>query len=356
MTPKRTPSGKWRVRVFLGKRDGKPVYGSVTADTKRACMDRAALLRAGGLPEAPKKKATLGELIDHYIESSETLSPTTLAGYRKIRRTMFQELMDLDVEDLTDERLQRAINAEMRRKSRRGHNISAKSIKNAYGLIRAVLGALTDRTPPRVKLPKEEPHFLELPEPDFVINAVRGTDIELPCMLALWLSFSMSEIRGLKYSSIRNGCIYVDQVVVDVDGKPVEKTQAKVASRNRCLALPGPLLDLIRRTTDFSRYERGEIFNDYLWPYSHDKIRHQLDKLCPGITFHKLRHMNASIMLMLGIPEKYAMERGGWSTPHVMKGIYEHTFCNERRRVDARIDEYFMQKYDTNVCNVTANR
>ena len=118
MTPKKTPSGKWRVRVFLGKRDGKPVYGSVTADTKRACMDRAALLRAGGLPEAPKKKATLGELIDRYIESSETLSPTTLAGYRKIRRTMFQELMDLDVEDLTDERLQRAINAEMRRHRR----------------------------------------------------------------------------------------------------------------------------------------------------------------------------------------------------------------------------------------------
>lgn len=349
MTPKKTPSGKWRVRVFLGKRDGKPIYGSVTADTKRACMDRAALLRAGGLPEAPKKKATLGELIDHYIESSETLSPTTLAGYRKIRRTMFQELMDLDVEDLTDERLQRAINAEMRRKSRRGHNISAKSIKNAYGLVRAVLGVYTDRPAPRVKLPKPEPRFLELPEPDFVINAVRGTEIELPVMLALWLSFSWSEVRGLKYSSIRNGCIYVDQVVVDVDGHQVEKPQAKVSSRNRCLALPGPLLDLIRRTTDFARYERGEIFNDYLWPYSHDKLRHQLNKVFPGLTFHQLRHMNASVMLALNVPEKYAMERGGWKTPHVMKGVYEHTFSAERQRVDALIDDYFMQKYDTSI-------
>lgn len=35
------------------------------------------------------------------------------------------------------------------------------------------------------------------------------------------------------------------------------------------------------------------------------------------ITFHDLRHLNASVMLMLGIPDKYAMERGGWSSPNI---------------------------------------
>ena len=345
MTLKKTSAGTWRCQVYLGRRDGKRIIKTVTADTKRACLDAAALLRAQGVPEDAHQKdsETLGACIDRYIESSETLSPTTLAGYRKIRRTMFTELMDLPVSALTNERIQKAINVEMRRKSRRGHNISAKSIRNAYGLVSASVRAFYGRVF-TVKLPEDAPRFLELPEPDFVIAAVRGSDIELPCMLALWLSFSMSEIRGLKYSSIRNGCVYIDQVVVDVDGHPVEKKKAKVASRNRVLALPDYILELIRKTTDFSKYEKGKIFDDYLCPMPEYAVRRRLLKLLPGITFHQLRHLNASVMLKLNIPEKYAMERGGWSTPQTMKNVYQHTFSSERLKVDRLIDEYFEQK------------
>lgn len=53
------------------------------------------------------------------------------------------------------------------------------------------------------------------------------------------------------------------------------------------------------------------------------------------------RHLNASIMLLLGIPDKYAMERGGWSTPNTLKSVYQHTFSEERRQVDAKIDDFF---------------
>ena len=59
------------------------------------------------------------------------------------------------------------------------------------------------------------------------------------------------------------------------------------------------------------------------------------------MSFHDLRHMDASIMVALGIPDKYAMERGGWSSPHVMKSVYQHTFSKEREAVDDKIDEYF---------------
>ena len=59
------------------------------------------------------------------------------------------------------------------------------------------------------------------------------------------------------------------------------------------------------------------------------------------MTFHDLRHLNASIMLMLGIPDKYAMERGGWSTNSTLKAVYQHTFSEERKIVDEKIDSYF---------------
>jgi integrase len=59
------------------------------------------------------------------------------------------------------------------------------------------------------------------------------------------------------------------------------------------------------------------------------------------VTFHDLRHLNASVMLMLGVPDKYAMERGGWSTDHILKSVYQQTFSSERERVDDTIDSYF---------------
>lgn len=74
-------------------------------------------------------------------------------------------------------------------------------------------------------------------------------------------------------------------------------------------------------------------------------ITKHLKKLCAEsgftLTFHQMRHLNASVMLMLGIPDKYAMERGGWSSNGVLKSVYQHTFSEERRHVDERIDGYF---------------
>ena len=351
MTPKKTKSGKWHVTVFLGRKDGKMVRASVTADTKRQCQDRAALLRAQGLPEIKPKREPLGQCIDRYIESSELLSPTRLAGYRKIRRTRFEDVMDVTVEEITNESLQKAINAEARRKSKRGHNISAKSIRNAYGLISASVRAFYGKVY-NIRLPESDPHFLELPEPELVMDAVYGSDIELPCLLALWLSFSMSEVRGFRYSSIRNGKIYVDQVVVDVDGVPTVKKKAKVATRNRCLRLPKYIMELIRKQTAYNDYEAGRIFDDWLCPMPEYTIRRKLLKLYPGITFHQLRHMNASVMLLLRIPEKYASERGGWKTPATMHRVYEHPFDREREAVADIMDDY----YQTIVHNVSAHK
>lgn len=318
----------------------------MTAPTKNDCYFEAAKLKKNGIPKDKLPSKTVGEVVDQYIESCVLLSPTTISGYKHTKANFFKDLMNVQVNALTDMVLQDHINAESKRKTYRGTTVSPKSIRNAWGLISASLRHICHKTF-EVKLPQSDPKFLELPEPDFVINAVQGSDVELPCMLALWLSLSMSEIRGLKYSSIRNGCIYIDQVLVDVEGEPTEKARAKVTTRNRFLALPDVILELIQRDTDFARYEKHEIFDDYLIHLTAHQIRNKFKKLLPNMTFHQLRHMNASVMLQLNIPEKYAMERGGWSTPHTMKRVYQHTFSAERRKVDTAIDDYFSQKYHT---------
>ena len=66
-----------------------------------------------------------------------------------------------------------------------------------------------------------------------------------------------------------------------------------------------------------------------------------------GVTFHDLRHINASVMLKLGIPDKYAMERGGWSTTSTLKRVYQETFREDRLAADEKIDNYFENLFDT---------
>lgn len=45
-------------------------------------------------------------------------------------------------------------------------------------------------------------------------------------------------------------------------------------------------------------------------------------------------------MAILRIPDKYAQERGGWKTDHIMKSTYMQTFSSERTAIDNQIDQY----------------
>lgn len=54
--------------------------------------------------------------------------------------------------------------------------------------------------------------------------------------------------------------------------------------------------------------------------------------------FHDLRHYNASIMLALNVPDKYAMERMGYSTPATLKKVYQHTMTGKRAEVNDMIN------------------
>ena len=61
----------------------------------------------------------------------------------------------------------------------------------------------------------------------------------------------------------------------------------------------------------------------------------------PHMRFHDLRHLNASVMVALGVPDLYAMERGGWKTKSTLNRVYQQTFSAERQAVDQKIDQYF---------------
>lgn len=339
-------SGSWNIQVYdYTDQNNKRHYHSFTADTKAEVEFMAAKYnRVRTVVHKPKYDLTVLEAIERYIELSEVLSPTTLSSYEKIKKYAFQPIMNTKVRKLDDSAMQYAINMEAKRLSEKtGRVLSPKTIKNEYGLISAALKTTCDVTF-RIRLPKYQKKVKEYPQPEEVLNAIRGSNIELPCLLAMWLSFSMSEVRGILCSSVKDGYIFIDRVLVDVDSKPVLKENAKVETRLRKHKIPPYLMQLIESTETYKTYVNTHQ-DGALIPLNRNQIYGRWQTICShnnlALSFHDLRHLNASIMLMLNVPEKYAMERGGWKTPYVMKSVYQHTFSKERVKTDNQIDQYF---------------
>lgn len=351
---KKLPSGAWRVQVYShteivnGKE--KRIYKSFTNPIKEAAELEAAQFSAARKLQIqyeknhPKPKSeALGDAIDKYIEMNRgILDASTISGYEKIRRNDFQELMQADIYKLTQEDMQLAISKETQRITRRRKPISPKTIRNAYGLISSVLSSKGIIF--KVHLPKVPERIIELPAPQIVFSAIKDTSIELPCLIACWLSFSMSEIRGIHCSSIRGGHLYMEHTVIRIKGEDIEKETGKAEKRIRKHRIPKYIMELIKVQETYQNYlKTGE--DCYLISLTYGQIYNRFREICKEngfkMTFHQLRHLNASIMLMLNVPEKYAMERGGWKTPHTMKRVYQHTFNSEREKVDNIIDGFF---------------
>ena len=165
---KKLPSGNWRARVSYTDADGKRHFESFTASSRKEAEYMAAEFELDNTRRADVTNLTLGEAADKYIEQKEhTLSPTTIQGYRKIRRTAFQNIMDLPLRKITEEILQTAVYKEMdrpqlsREKGKEGtpttRTQSPKSVRNAYGFIIAVIMKYRPGAVFRIDLPKSPP-------------------------------------------------------------------------------------------------------------------------------------------------------------------------------------------------------
>lgn len=357
-TAKKLPSGSWRCLAYshtektfdekIGKWKNKRIYESFTSDDpsprgKKEAEAAAALFQLNKEKQSCNRdyrNITLSEAIDAYINNrSAVLSPTTLQDYRCIQKQAFPELMKKRLKEIDTPLLQSQINIEAMRptKSRgRSGTISPKRLSNEWGLVATVLKQYKSELNLNVTLPQRTRTFKELIPPQIILQIIKGTDIELPVLLAMWLSFTMSEIKGLtKSKSINGNYITIREVLVKINSGPVKKENAKNYYRNRRHRIPPYIRELIEK-----------VDGDVIVPMPGSTIYKKWCRLLeesglPHMTFHDLRHENASIMALLKVPDKYAQERGGWKTDAIMKEIYTQTFSDERIKVDDMIDAFF---------------
>lgn len=338
---------------------GKRHYKSFTAPTRVIAEARAAEFARSKATRSVSPAGTVGALVERYIREAEpVLSPSTITAYRKVARHAFPELMRTPVARLNASLVQRAINEELCRPGgRTGRPLSSKTIRNEWGLISAALSELAGLTF-SPKLPAYHVAPKRFPEPSEIMEAVRGSSVEVPALLALCLSLTLSEVRGLRWSDIEGDVLTVRRVVVDTERGPVEKSTGKTAARLRTLILPPFLAELINISRpDVSCGRTAN--NGPVVPLSGNAIYLRFRRLMKAaglsISFHGLRALNASIMLARGVPDKYAMARGGWASPAVMKRNYQNTLDATRAAVDADMNGYFEGLYAVEKCKKLHN-
>lgn len=328
------PSGAAHTRVMIeGER-----Y-SITADTEAQCIAKYLALKHR-IEEAKKqqkvKKKTLAAAIDDYIDLRDGLiSPATIRAYKSYRKNRFQSMMPTDIYKVTDTQWQTAIKREMK-------GLSPKYVSNVWGLVSAAILENTGRKP-QVTLPGEEKNEHPYLEPEQIltfVDAMKGRTAEIPALLEL-SSLRCSEMLALKWTDVdlERNIIHVRGARVrDKDGQLVHKKRNKNDTSRRTIPIIPPLRDAL---------ETASRHGEYVVTMKGDGVYKQVNRVCASLGFpkignHGLRHSFASLAYHLQIPEKIAMEIGGWANDQTMRKIYTHLAKQDISRRSADFSNFFL--------------
>ena len=329
---KKLKSGNWRVLAYVGKGVTKSGYKSFTAPTKK----EAERLAAAFVPPEPAEGVsdiTVGQAIDNYIAMKDAvLSPSTIRGYHVVRRNWLQPLMDIRVYELTQADVQKAVNAEA------AAGRSPKTLRNAHGLLCAALSAARPELTLRTTLPQKQKPDIKIPTKEEIQFLLQHADPELAnaIRLAAMLGLRRSEICALTWDDVQGDALIINKaLVLDNAGNWVTKPP-KSYSGYRVLNMPQVVVQSLppRGQGPIFPFMPDHITNcfEHLQLRCFDRIKYR---------FHDLRHYHASVMLALGVPNKYAMERMGHATDNMLKSVYQHTIKDKQQEIAQQLNQYF---------------
>lgn len=335
--PLELPSGKWRCQVMV---KGKRI--DVIEDDPALAHAKALAIKEGLVEEEKLGNSmTVGEAIDKYIESKDAvLSPSTIRSYKSIRANSIGHLESVQLDELTQEAVQRHINAIAK-------GSTPKYVRNVHGLLSAALSLYRPDFVLHTTLPQKEKKEIQIPTMDevqFLADKAKGSQFELPFLLATWMGLRTSEIRGLTWECVEGDTLHIKQAMVEGENGAVLKT-TKSYSGNRKIRIPPYIKELL---------DNQPRKDEYVIHYTRNALYNHLRRMCdryglPHYRFHDLRHVQASVMLALGVPDKYAMERMGHASANMLKTVYQHTMKSKSEEVADTVDKYFEENLHTNL-------
>ena len=332
--PRKLPSGSYNIRLRLG---GEEI--SITRPTARECKREAELIKAehrANKRTPTRTTLTVSQAIDKYIDDRKnTLSPSTIYGYRKIQNERFQTVKNRPI--CSVDNWQALCDMEAKR-------IAPKTLKNAWGFMVSILRD-NKLDVPNVTLPVgkgKEREWLEPEEITVLVQSVKKSkDNALPTLLALH-SLRRSEIAGLEWVNVnlKKETLTVRGAVVRSENGLVAKEANKTDDSTRTIHIMIPeLLEALKSVPDAERFGR-------VVKYTPQTICARVNRACKDaglaeVGTHGLRHSFASLAYHLGLSEMETMEIGGWSDPGTMRKIYQHLAQLDRLKAENKLNAFF---------------
>ena len=333
-TAKKLPSGAFNVRVYsYTDRHGKKIYESFTASTKKEAELKAA--------EWSNKKTarvlsdlTVSDALKGYIDAKRgVLSPSTIRGYDRMYRNNYEPILSKRIKKITTEELQIFV-------SDLAGSMSPKTVSNVYGLLSSALNFYMPDAIYRVSLPRKMKKKDTSPSGEDVQRLFKAASPELKKCIALsaYASCRRGEIAALTFSDLQGDVLSISKDIIQGDDnkwilKPIPKSDASI----RKTPLPDKVIELL------GTGEPDERIVKYANPGSITECFTKLrNRLGINIRFHDLRHFYASIGAVLGIPDNYLSDFGGWRRgSSVMKEVYQNNIIQMSELYAHKMKKYF---------------
>jgi integrase len=190
-----------------------------------------------------------------------------------------------------------------------------------------------------------------------LIEAAKGTPMELPVRIGASTGMRRGEVAGLRWSDIEDtpeGTVArVTGTLQRIDGE-LRRVEPKTDRARRTVALPKSLCDELaaHRKEQMERrlaFGPGWTDNDLVLergdgvPYDPDTFTHLFGKLStaagqPGVRFHDLRHAYATALLRRGVHPKVVSEALGHSSTAFTMDTYSHVVPSMQRAAAEAIE------------------
>lgn len=340
-TIKQLPSGMYNVLVFDYKdSSGKRHYKSITAETKREVTRlMSEFLAQRNDRKEERTVMTVGEAIDDYIKSTKrTLGASTIRTYTSIRRSAFQEIMDVPINEVTSIMLQKAVDNYAK-------NHAPKTTKERYSLIVSCIAVYDKKAEFNVTLPKPKKEKIEIPTKQEVmtlLECAKGTDVEIPLYLIALCGMRPCEVSALMIEDIdfKKGTAYIHQDFVrDEHNRPVLQDNTKTPAGTRTIHLFEPVLKVLKPLEGKKGFVTP-LLPDYIYRRNDKLIRTNRLKYYKPYTY---RHYCVSVMLRMGVPKKYIADFIGHESENLIEKIYGHIMEDQKADVFEGVETFYKQ-------------
>lgn len=378
MSVKELSKNKYKIVITIGYRNGKKIRHSETfiGGLKQARLKENELklqLREGN--SIQKSYLTFRELTKEYLEiQKDKISITTYITYEQRVKVINEFLGDIKLKDLNTKILEKFYHylkndfVSSRTKKKLGNT----SLQHYYTLVNGIIEQAIKwdyiKTNPNSKIdkPKRDRKEIEVYSKEEVIQlleCIKNEPLKYQVIiyLALDLGCRLGELTALTWNDINFETreVTINKSTQFIKGKVVEK-ETKSLHSDRKIFISDTTLSILKKFKKeqmMNKLKLGSKWNNsnrVLTTNFGDDIHHDTPSKIfkkilkkyglKNITFHGLRHTNASLKIREGIQTQIVSRSLGHSSVQITDKYYSHFFEEEFKEVSNILDKEIFSK------------